>query len=139
MGVGTPQKPVLQRHLPTGLALARLHKRATVRTCSAKRRAAVGPAFTLDLCVVVAPRHKLAIVSAPALETLVHALLIERTEGLAPAELGAYIDGWSSLLDLVRRSQLLLPHATPEDHARIAELVERIRAATAAALDDGTG
>ena len=110
-----------------------------MRPCLAKKRAAFGPAFTRDLCVLVAWRHKLAIVSAPALETLVHALLIERTEGLGAAQLAAYIDGWSSLLDLVRRSQLLLPHATPEDHARIAELVERIRAATATALDDGTG
>lgn len=75
----------------------------------------------------------------PALETLVHELLLERSEGMAAAELMAFLDGWQSLLDLVRRSRLLLPLAEPAEHELIASLVERIRAATAAALDDGTG
>ena len=63
-------------------------------------------------------------------------LLLQRTQTLSTRELVAYLDGWSSLLDLLRRSRLILPQAPDADHARIAELVERIRSATAAALDD---
>lgn len=63
-------------------------------------------------------------------------LLLHRSEGLDAPQLGAFVDGWSSLLDLVRRSRLLLPQADEGEHALIAELVERIRAATAAALDE---
>ena len=82
---------------------------------------------------------KLWVVAQEALETLVGELLLQRTEHLGSAELVAYIDAWGALLDLLRRTQLILPHAEPQIHEALAEVVERIRAATAAALDDGTG
>jgi hypothetical protein len=74
-----------------------------------------------------------------ALETLVGELLLERSEKLDGARLAAYLDGWSALLDLLRRTQLILPRAEPELHDALAEVVERIRAAMAGALDDGSG
>jgi hypothetical protein len=74
-----------------------------------------------------------------AIDTLVRELLLDRTAGLGAAELAAFIDGWSSLLDLVRRTHLTLPGADADVAAAIAELVEHIRAAQARVLDDGTG
>ena len=78
-------------------------------------------------------------VSGNALEILVRELLLERTRDMDPPQLAAYIDGWSSLLDLVRRTRLTLPRADDDIHAAVAEMVERIRAAQSAALEDGTG
>ena len=77
--------------------------------------------------------------SESALDTLVQELLLERTEGLSGAQLAAFVDGWSSLLDLIRRTQLTLPGADPSVHEAVAEIVTNIRAAQARVLDDGTG
>jgi hypothetical protein len=74
-----------------------------------------------------------------ALETLVGELLLERTERLDALQLAAYVDGWTGLLDLLRRTSLILPRAEPELHDAVAEVVERIRAASSRALDDGSG
>ncbi len=60
-------------------------------------------------------------------------------ERLDSSQLAAYLDGWTGLLDLLRRTQLILPHADAELHDGIAEVVERIRAAASRALDDGSG
>jgi hypothetical protein len=73
------------------------------------------------------------------LEHLVHELLLVRTEELTGSQLAAFVDGWSSLLDLVRRTDLILPNATDEVVEAIADVVERIRAAQSKVLDDGTG
>ncbi len=74
-----------------------------------------------------------------SLELLVQELLLQRTEGLEGLQLAAFIDGWSSLLDLVRRTDLIVPEARPDVADALALLVERVRAAQAAVLDDGTG
>ena len=78
-------------------------------------------------------------VSVDPLELLVRELLLERTESLEGPQLAAFVDGWSSLLDLVRRTDLLLPGAAPELVDAVAEIVEGIRAAQTKVLDDGTG
>jgi len=74
-----------------------------------------------------------------ALELLVHELLLVRTEPLEAAQIAAFMDGWSSLLDLIRRTDLLFPNASEDQVEWIAMIVERIRSAQAAVLDDGTG
>jgi hypothetical protein len=71
-----------------------------------------------------------------AVDMLVHELLLERTRGLSGAQLAAFVDGWSSLLDLVRRTDLLLPGAGPELIAAITDLVARIQDSQRRVLDD---
>jgi hypothetical protein len=71
------------------------------------------------------------------LRLLVKELLLARTDGLEPRELAAFIDGWTSLLELVGRTDLALPGASPEVRERIAELVDAIREAQARVLDEG--
>lgn len=78
-------------------------------------------------------------VAEDALEILVAELLLERTKNLDSPQLAAYVDAWSGLLDLIRRTELILPRGDPELHEALSEVVERIRAATARILDDGTG
>jgi hypothetical protein len=62
-----------------------------------------------------------------SLDLLVRELLLARTEGLDGPRLAAFVDGWSSLLDLVRRTDLLLPQASQEVAQAVSELVLRIR------------
>lgn len=76
---------------------------------------------------------------ADDLRYLIRELLLERTEKLDAVALSAFLDGWSGMLDLMRRTDLLLPHADEEVRNAVAELVEQIREAQYAALDDGTG
>jgi predicted component of type VI protein secretion system len=78
-------------------------------------------------------------VADDALDILVAELLLERTNDFDPRQLAAYVDAWTGLLDLMRRTQLILPRGEPELHDALSEVVERIRAATARTLDDGTG
>jgi predicted component of type VI protein secretion system len=78
-------------------------------------------------------------VADDALDILVAELLLERTKDFDPRQLAAYVDAWTGLLDLMRRTQLILPRGEPELHDALSEVVERIRAATARTLDDGTG
>ena len=70
------------------------------------------------------------------LEILVRELLLIRTEALDASRLAAYLDGWQSLLELLQRTDLVLPGEPPETREAIAAIVERIRASTAAALAD---
>jgi hypothetical protein len=72
------------------------------------------------------------------LDLLVRELLLERTDGLSGPQLAAFVDGWSSLLDLVRRTDLVLPGAPPELESAIDDLVGRIRAAQARVLEDSS-
>jgi len=77
--------------------------------------------------------------SDQSLHLLVRELLLERTQHLSGPQTAAFIDGWSSMLDLLRRTDLLLPRASGELHAAIAGIVEHIRQAQLEVLDDGTG
>lgn len=74
--------------------------------------------------------------STDPLVEIVRELLLERTDGLDPARLAAFIDGWGSLMRLLDRVELLLPGAPPELVEALAQVVQRIRAAQEQALDD---
>ena len=69
------------------------------------------------------------------LDLLVKELLLARTEGLEPARLAAFMDGWTSLLELIERTDLTLPSAPEEAREMIEQLVEAIRTAQARVLD----
>ena len=71
-----------------------------------------------------------------ALELLVRELLLERTRKLDRATLVAFIDGWTSALDLLGRVDLLLPGAPQELREALVELVSRIREVQQDALAD---
>lgn len=67
-------------------------------------------------------------VSLP-LHIVVQQLLLGRTEGLPAPQLAAFLSGWTSLLDLLKRPELCLPGATAEVHAALLALVEQIEGA----------
>ena len=67
---------------------------------------------------------------------LVQQLLLGRTEGLSAPQLAAFISGWTSLLDLLKRPELCLPDASAEVHAALTELVEAIHRAQEQVLGD---
>ena len=71
-----------------------------------------------------------------ALRRLVHEHLLERTEGMPPASLAAFIAGWGSALDLLRRSDVELPWVSAERHRWIGELIDAVQEATRQELDD---
>jgi hypothetical protein len=71
-----------------------------------------------------------------ALELLVRELLLERTAKLDRATLVAFIDGWTSALDLMGRVDLLLPGAPAQLREALVELVSRIREAQEQGLAD---
>lgn len=48
------------------------------------------------------------------LQILVGQLLIGRTEGLKAREVAAFLSGWTSALDVLRRFDLVLPNAGQE-------------------------
>lgn len=74
--------------------------------------------------------------SSPALRRLVRQHLLERSEGLPPASLAAFIAGWGSALELLRRSHAELPWVSPQDHRSIGELLDAVEQAARAELDD---
>jgi hypothetical protein len=65
---------------------------------------------------------------------VVQQLLLGRTDELSGPQLAAFLSGWTSLLDLLKRPELCLPAATPEVHAALAELAEQIEHAQAVVL-----
>jgi hypothetical protein len=69
------------------------------------------------------------------LDDIIRELLLERTVGLDPPRLAAFIDGWGSLLRLLDRPELVLPGAPPELVEALAATVQRIRDAQARVLD----
>jgi hypothetical protein len=77
-----------------------------------------------------------ALATESALELLVRELLLERTRKLDRATLVAFLDGWSSVLDLLGRIDLLLPGAPVELRDALSELVQRIREVQQQALAD---
>lgn len=74
------------------------------------------------------------------LHIVVQQLLLGRTDGLTAPQLAAFLSGWTSLLDLLKRPELCLPDASSEVQAALAELVEQIEDAQLTVLgsdDDG--
>jgi hypothetical protein len=69
------------------------------------------------------------------LHLVVQQLLLGRTDELSPPQLAAFLSGWTSLLDLLKRPELCLPAASPEVHAALAELAEQIERAQAVVLE----
>ncbi len=70
------------------------------------------------------------------LHIVVQQLLLGRTEGLPAPQLAAFLSGWTSLLDLLKRPELCLPGAAPEVHAALVTLVEQIEGAQQTVLGD---
>ena len=69
------------------------------------------------------------------LHIVVQQLLLGRTDGLTAPQLAAFLSGWTSLLDLLKRPELCLPGAPSEVHAALAELVEQIEDAQLTVLE----
>lgn len=67
---------------------------------------------------------------------LVQQLLLGRTEGLSGPQLAAFLSGWTSLLDLLRRPEVCVPDAAPEVQEALRSLVEQIERAQAEILGD---
>jgi hypothetical protein len=74
--------------------------------------------------------------SSPALRRLVREHLLERSDGLPPASLAAFIAGWGSVIQLLRRSHAELPWVSPQEHRWIGELLDAVEEASQAELDD---
>jgi hypothetical protein len=74
--------------------------------------------------------------SSPALRRLVREHLLERSEGLPPASLAAFVAGWGSALQLLRRGHAELPWVSPQEQRWIGELLDAIEEASQAELDD---
>lgn len=70
------------------------------------------------------------------LHIVVQQLLLGRTEGLSAPQLAAFLSGWTSLLDVLKRPELCLPDAAPEVHSALVELAMQIEDAQAAVLTD---
>lgn len=67
---------------------------------------------------------------------LVQQLLLGRTEGLSGPQLAAFLSGWTSVLELLRRPELCVPDAAPEVHEALRSLAEQIERAQAEILSD---
>lgn len=67
---------------------------------------------------------------------LVTQYLEARTDGLPAASVAAFVSGWSSALDVVRRSQVSVPNASADVHGTIQQLVDAIEQAQRAALEE---
>ncbi|HGG56653.1 MAG TPA: hypothetical protein ENK31_02525, partial [Nannocystis exedens] len=63
------------------------------------------------------------------LHILVQQLLLGRTEDLSAPQLAAFVDGWSSLLELIERTDVCLPDGSAEVQEGLSALVSRIRRA----------
>lgn len=70
------------------------------------------------------------------LETLVGQLLLGRMEGLGASGVAAFLLGWSSALELLRRTDLVLPTADDEVRRALRQLVDTLERAQRAVLED---
>ncbi|MEZ4448487.1 MAG: hypothetical protein R3B09_03330 [Nannocystaceae bacterium] len=70
------------------------------------------------------------------LRILVQQLLLGRTEGLSPTQLAAFLDGWTSLLELLGRPEVCLPDGPEELREGLSALVDQIRRAQEEILAD---
>lgn len=60
---------------------------------------------------------------------LVQQLLLGRTEEMSAPQLAAFVDGWTSALELLRRPAICLPSAPDEVREALAELALEIERA----------
>ena len=70
------------------------------------------------------------------LDHLIRELLLVHTDGLDGPRLAAFIDGWTTMLELVGRTDVLMPGAPRELTDGVRLVVERIRDAQDRVLDD---
>ena len=79
---------------------------------------------------------------APVLDTsnplhrLVQQLLLAQLEGLEAPQVAAFVQGWLTALELVRRTDVVIPDATVDAKAAVAEVVRRIERAQEVVLGD---
>jgi hypothetical protein len=73
--------------------------------------------------------------SSSALRRLVREHLLGRSEGLPPASLAAFISGWGSALQLLRRAHAELPWVSPQQQRWVGELIDAVEDATQGELD----
>lgn len=55
---------------------------------------------------------------------------------MPPASLAAFVSGWGSALDLLRRSQAELPWISAEQHRWVGDLIDAVSEASRAELSD---
>ncbi|MBV1857745.1 MAG: hypothetical protein KUG77_04975 [Nannocystaceae bacterium] len=70
------------------------------------------------------------------LNRLVSQSLMAHGEELPAPQVAAYLSGWSSALELVRRTDLTMPTASPELHRAMASVVAALDAAARSVLDE---
>ena len=70
------------------------------------------------------------------LSRLVSQSLMAHGEELPAPQVAAYLSGWSSALDLVRRTDLTMPTASAELHRAMAAVVAALDAAARSVLDE---
>jgi hypothetical protein len=68
----------------------------------------------------------------------VEQFLTGRVEGLRAPQVAAFVSGWTSALELVRRTDLTIPAESDAVKAAVARLVEAIESAQRTALADPT-
>lgn len=71
-----------------------------------------------------------------ALIGLVRELLLERSEHYDKGQLVAYLDGWSAVLELLQKTELVMPGAPAEQRDLVGACVERVRRAQYEALGE---
>ncbi|MCA9709653.1 MAG: hypothetical protein KDK70_27695 [Myxococcales bacterium] len=74
--------------------------------------------------------------SSSDLRRLVREHLLDRSEGLPPPALAAFVSGWGSALELLRRSHAALPWISAQQHQWIAALLDAVEEAARVELDD---
>ncbi len=58
---------------------------------------------------------------------------------MSPARLAAFLDGWTSLLELLKRPEACMPAAGEAERSVVRALVERIEIAQRRALGEDAG
>lgn len=74
--------------------------------------------------------------ASEALAALLKELLLERSDHYSRSELVAYLDGWSAALELLEKSQLVMPGAPTQAQEFLSATVEKVRRAQYEALRD---
>ena len=72
--------------------------------------------------------------AAVPLALLIRQLLLGRCEELDARGVAAFVSGWCTALDVVRRMDLTMPHASPELVTLVERLVDHIDEARRGAL-----